>query len=45
MGIDREVINTVKMQERVEEEIDDLVEKDGSSELIVYRSEKERLTI
>ncbi len=45
MGIDREVINTVKMQERVEEEIDDLVEKDGSSELIVYKSEKERLTI
>lgn len=45
MGIDREMINTVKMQERVEEEIDDLVEKDGSSELIVYKSEKERLTI
>ena len=45
MGIDREVINTVKMQERVEEEIDDLVEKDGSSELIVFKSEKERFII
>ncbi len=45
MSIDRDVMNTVKMQERVEEENYDLAEKDGSSELIVFKSEKERFII
>ena len=38
MANEKDVMNTVKMEERVEEENDDLIGKDGSSDLIVFKS-------